>query len=213
MASQIVKIGCTFLCVACVVWLASSFGCQRGPDRVHPVKPSSSAAEDAIAMFDTNKDGMISGAELDKCPGLKFGLARLDPSRKGVTAEMIAKRIAAWKDSKLGKMSLCLQFSHNGKPLVDADVRLVPEKFLGPDMLQNAVATGKTEAGGSVMLTIPLKNPTDPAGVCPGYYRVEVTKKGLNIPAKYNTDTIFGMEVAIDVEELQQGSVQFKLEF
>jgi len=34
-------------------------------------------------------------------------------------------------------------------------------------------------------------------GVAPGFYRVEITKTGENIPAKYNTETSFDQEVAI----------------
>jgi len=41
-------------------------------------------------------------------------------------------------------------------------------------------------------------DPRVPAGVPLGFYRVEVSKAGENIPAKYNTDTTFGQEVAPD---------------
>ncbi len=71
-------------------------GCwNRGPDRVNPPKIDAVAAgQEAIKMYDTNHDGKISGAELDKCPDIKAALLQIDPSGKGeVTAEMITARI------------------------------------------------------------------------------------------------------------------------
>ena len=32
-------------------------------------------------------------------------------------------------------------------------------------------------------------------GLSPGFYRVEITKEGDNIPAKYNTATTLGLEI------------------
>ena len=61
-------------------------------------------------------------------------------------------------------------------------------------------ATGKTDQNGMAMLSIPTSGPGDPPGVAPGFYRVEITKDGEKIPAKYNTETIFGQEVALDAE-------------
>ena len=70
-----------------------SGGCQcPGARRVYPPKINPNAPADAIAMFDKNGDGKLSGDELDKCPGLKAALNRLDPAKTGaVTADMIAR--------------------------------------------------------------------------------------------------------------------------
>ncbi len=181
-------------------------GCPSGPGRVYPPGYNSSAGSDAIAAFDTNKDGKISGDELNKCPGLKAALARLDPSGKGeVTADMITARIQAWKNSKLGRMSYSCSVTYNGRPLAGAEVKLVPEKFLG-EYVKTAV--GKTDQNGMAMIS----TGDTPPGIAPGFYRVEITKDGLNIPAKYNTDTILGAEVAQDAQEIMEG-VRFNLSF
>ena len=45
----------------------------------------------------------------------------------------------------------------------------------------------------------------------PGFYRVEITK-GNEIPAKYNTETILGQEVAADVAGISSRLV-FELEY
>jgi beta-lactamase regulating signal transducer with metallopeptidase domain len=168
---------------------------------VAPAIDAKAAAAEAIRLFDTNNDGKISGAELDKCPGLKAAINQVDPTGKSeITAEMIAVRIKAWQDSKIARMSLACRVTHNGQPLVGAKVAFVPEKFLGPNV---KTATGKTDANGYALLSIPT-NPTpgnfDPPGVAPGFYRVEITKDGEPIPAKYNTETMFGQEAAHDAK-------------
>ena len=105
-------------------------------------------------------------------------------------------------------MSLRCMVTHNGEPLEGADVKFVPEKFLGPNM---KTATGVTDQNGVAMLTIPLDG-NSPPGVPPGFYRVEITKAGEKIPAKYNKETIFGQEVAIDAEGVRNG-IKFDLDY
>jgi hypothetical protein len=150
---------------------------------------------------DTNGDGKIAGAELDKHPGLKAAISRLDPSGKGqVTREMISTRIKAWDKSKLGGMAIGCTVTRNGKPLESATVKFVPEKFLGT---WSSTAAGETDKNGQARLSVPVPSdlPADmrpPPGVRLGFYRVEITKPGERIPAKYNTDTILGQEVAMD---------------
>jgi len=41
---------------------------------------------------------------------------------------------------------------------------------------------------------------------------VEITKPGEKIPAKYNTDTIFGQEIAIDAKGIMEG-IRYELEY
>jgi hypothetical protein len=189
--------------------LVVSLGCPRTPDRVYPPGISSSAGPDAVTMFDTNNDKKLEGAELDKCPGLKAALSKVDPANQGVTADMIAARIQAWKKSLVGRMSLSCRVTHNGQPLAGAEVTFVPEKFLGTKI---QVATGKTDPNGMAMLSAPPEKPRDPPGVPPGFYRVEITAPGLNIPAKYNTETTLGQEVALDAKGIQEG-ISFDLKF
>ena len=87
-------------------------GCNDG--RVYPPRiDAKKAGRLAMEMFDANKDGKLTGKELDKCPGLKAACTRsamapatVDPAGTGVTAEMITERIIAWQASRLGRMSL-----------------------------------------------------------------------------------------------------------
>ena len=72
-----------------------------------------------------------------------------------------------------------------------AKVTFVYEKFLGV----NVAGTGETGGGSIAQITVPLDSPTDPPGIPLGFYRIQVTMDGENIPAKYNTETTLGMMV------------------
>jgi hypothetical protein len=193
--------------------LAVSVGCPHTPDRIYPspINASASGAK-AIELYDTNKDGKLTGAELDKCPGLKAAITKVDPGKEGVTAEAITNRIKAWQNSRLGRMSLACTVTRNGKPFGGAVVKFIPEKFLGLDD-PKWIATGNSDQNGMVMISVPTSGQReDPPGVPPGFYRVEVTKAGLNVPAQYNTETTLGQEVANDAVGIMEG-IRFDLKF
>jgi hypothetical protein len=185
--------------------------CSNRPPRLRP--PAINATEAgarAVAMFDADKNGSISGAELDKCPGLKAAIARLDAGGQGVTAEAIAARIKDWQESKAGRLAFACIVTRNGAPLADAEVKFVPEPFLGSNM---PVAVGKTDKNGMARISIPTSGEQyDQPGVPPGFYRVEITLADGSIPSKYNTETILGQEVAIDSGVLQN-DIRLDLQF
>jgi hypothetical protein len=184
-------------------------GMKRGT-RVRPpeIDPVATGAK-AIEMFDTDKDGKIDGEELDKCPGLKVAIDQVDPGHTGITAEQIAKRIRMWQKTKLGRMSLRCSVIRNGEPLAGAEVKFVPEPFLGENMPQ---AGGKTDENGNAMLSVPMAGSSDLPGVPPGFYRVEITKAGVEIPEQYNRKTILGQEVALDAKGIMEG-IRFNVDF
>ena len=183
-------------------------GCPRRPERIHPPSINASeAGKKAIEMFDANKDGKLSGEEFDKCPGLKSALAKIDANGTGeVTADMLTARIEAWQKSKLGRMSFSCQVTRNGQPFAGAEVKFVPEKYLGEKV---PVAEGITDKNGMAMINIPGAKPP---GIAPGLYRVEITKAGMDIPAKYNTETVLGQEIASDAQDIQQG-ISYNIKF
>ncbi len=187
----------------------AGFGCwDRGPSRVYPPGIDSAAASKALQEFDTNKDGFIDGAELDKVPGLKAALKEVDTNKDGkISADEINARIGAWKDSKLGRMPVSCRVTHNGQPLAGATVSFEPEKFLGDQL---TVGSGTTNAAGMAKITAVWKEGLP--GVGPGFYRVKVTKTGENIPAKYNTETTLGQEVANDAHGIREGII-FDLQY
>lgn len=185
------------------ITLLAVSGCSKRPKRLHPPGVSRTAASDAMQQYDTNGDGQIAGEELDKAPALKAAIEQLDTSGDdAVSADEIAARLKSWKDSKMGRMSLSCTVRRRGQPLQGVTVTFEPEKFLGSETLP---ATGQTDQYGMAMLSIPTTGPNDPAGVAPGFYLVRITASGADIPANYNTETIFGQEVAADAANINEG--------
>jgi hypothetical protein len=190
-------------------------GC--GGDRGDPYWPpridAVAAGRAAIAEYDTNGDGKISGAELDRCPGVKAAIHQIDPSGNGaVTSETIKARIQAWRDSKLGRMFVKCRVVHNGRPVPSAEVKFVPEEFLGPIV---PTASGTTDKNGVAIMSY-RRVAGEPPGVAPGFYRIEIIKRGANIPAKYNTESILGLEIAMDADWMAKCAgkpIEFDLDY
>ena len=191
--------------VVCLGVLAGG-GCSRGPSRIHPPAIDASAAGRlAIEQYDTDGDGLIKNAELNKAPALKAAIDNLDTNEDGgVSAEEIAARVEAWQESKTGKMALSCTVTYRGRPLQGATVKFVPEKFLGDEI---QTAAGETDEFGRAALSVPPDPdvPGDVRGVQCGLYRVEITKQDTKIPAMYNTETILGQEVAYDCKDIRRG--------
>ncbi len=182
----------------------AGWGCwDRGSPRVYPPKFDSAAGQKAVEQY---------GDKLDKVPSLVSAGRALDTNGDGkITAEKINARIQAWRDSNLGRLPVRCKITHGGEPLAHATVVFEPEKFLGPDA---KAGTGTTDAAGFCSIVAPSDNPSDPPNtMVPGFYRVKVTKEGENIPAKYNTETILGQEVASDSPKLRAGMLTFELEY
>jgi hypothetical protein len=203
MSFRFLSVSALFMC------FVITLGCSRGPSRIHPPAINASAAgKQAVEMY--GKDGVIAGENLDKCPALKAALAQIDTTGdKTITAEKITARIKAWQNSKLGRTAFSCTVLRNGQPLAGAEVKFVPEKFLGENMKE---ASGKTDANGVAMISIPVTDRKDPPGIAPGFYRVEITKAGDNIPATYNTNSIFGQEIALDAAGMREG-VKYNLKY
>ena len=179
------------------------------PNRIiPPAIDAEKAGKLALEKYDTNHDGKIDGKELDAAPAIRAAMDTIDANNDGaVTAEEITARVKAWQASKIGRMAFSCKVTYKDQPLDGAEVRFIPEEFLGSNL---PAATGKTDANGMAMISVPLKDDLPP-GVPPGLYRVEITKPGLDIPAKYNRETTLGQEVALEAKNLQTG-VHFDLQ-
>ena len=92
----------------------------------------------------------------------------------------------------MGRATFPVPVTHNGAPLVGAKVRLVPESFLGSALQPGE---GTTDERGIAIVSTPPRYAADVPGLSPGFYRVEITKEGDSIPAKYNTATTLGLEI------------------
>lgn len=175
-------------------------GCSSSPPRLVPPTLNSAAGTAAIKQYDTNGDGGLTAAELDKSPPLKSSMTRLDKDRDGrLTAAEIDERIQQWQQTRVALTSVAPTIRLDGKPLTDAQVTLLPEPFLGESI---EPAAGKTNDRGISRLRI--SDRPDGAGVRIGFYRVRISKtvNGKEIvPARYNTQTEIGLEIATDVFE------------
>jgi hypothetical protein len=197
MTQRLVNFG--LMALSAVLFL-TQIGCMGEPPRIEaPYINADDAGQEAIKQFDANHDGKISGTEFDKAPSLLMSitLGNFNTTKdKGITAADITGRIKAWQATKAGRCGgITCTITRNGKPLGGADVKFVPEKFLGDKLPEGS---GKTGSDGVALITVPLIGTDDAPGLPPGFYRVEVTMPDGSIPAKYNTQTIFGDEIYPD---------------
>jgi hypothetical protein len=174
-----------------------------------PVGSPQAAAAAALAQYDTNHDGSIAGPELDKSPGLKSALPSMDADRDGkLSAAEIAARLSKYRSDEIPTFPFLCQVMLDGRPLAGAEVRVVPEPFLGD---QVKPASGMTDADGGASLKI--EGAAD-HGVHCGLFVVQISKKDAagkeTVPAKYNTQSTLGQEVARDVRAIEDG-VTFNL--
>jgi hypothetical protein len=148
-------------------------------------------ADAILPKLDTNGDGLIDQRELNTAPGLAAGARRIDSDRDGkLSRDELAARFAKYRDRQLGLTSKEFRVTHNGRPLVGAEVRLVPEFFLN-DVIEPA--TGTTIGQGIVRPSV-AGQPM--ALLAPGYYRVEVTSPSGKLAPMFNSATNLGVEVS-----------------
>lgn len=203
--------------VAICAALLAGWGCSGAPTRIVPLEIDATAAgQEAMKQYDKNGDGKIAGDELDKAPSLKAAIAQIDTSgSKTITAEKITARILKWQESKVGRMNLTCRVSrkkgNTDEPLEGVTVTFEPEKFLGSNM---PTCSGVTDKRGTAQILERKVGPDEDQEqfrVPPGFYLVRLTKAGLNIPAKYNTQTTLGAEVSPD--SANYGGTNFVLDF
>jgi hypothetical protein len=210
--------GLVFLALA-AVYLS---GC--GPKVVRPPSIPSGAGERAIAKYDANKDGSLDYQELAKAPGLRAAVPMIKKMVKPrhpapdasqlqtakISAADIDARIDEWKKRGTGRIKIMCLVKRKGssEPVAGAEVKFVPEDFLGNELPSGA---GTTDAKGYANI-VPSSGKDASLGMCPGFYRVEITKGG-EIPAKYNTTTELGQEVAVDALGVTTGGIIFELSY
>jgi hypothetical protein len=182
--------------------LLGSAGCDTGAAPVVAPKIASDAPRKAIELYDADKNGYLDAQELEKSPSLRVVFA----GSSKVTEQDIAALLAKWKEAKVGRELFDIHLMHNHRPLADATVTLVPESFVGSEI---PTAVGKTDRTGRATPSVPAYAAERVPGVSPGFYRIEITKDGENIPAKYNTATILGGVVP----EAETAKWDFDLEY
>ena len=179
-------------------------GCGGGPARV-PVAAvdAGGVAAALVARVDADGDGGLSAAECDAVPGIARTIAQYDTDADGrITPEEIAARIRKWQATRVARVACSFPVTLDGRPLVDASVRLEPE----PEFAAQAPpAAGRTDATGRVAATA-----GDLPGVPPGLYRVVVEHERLAKLPRYNSATTLGIQVAPDDPGMMTLSIDLK---
>jgi len=191
-------------------------GCSRRPRRVEPPHvDAAAAAGQAIAAYDTDGDGSLAGAELDRAPALRAAMPRVDtaPQDGEITAGEITALIRQWQERRLALIPVGCKVTLDGRALAGATVTLEPEPFLGSALQP---ASGSTSANGTTGLSIAQSLLPQPTlhGVYCGLYKVRISQKRNGkerIPAKYNTETTLGCEIAMGARGLDTGVLSFDL--
>jgi len=186
------------------------------PRRVEaPSIDAAAAAARAIEIYDRDGDGMIGGTELDAVPVFKYQpvMARVDKNGDGkVSKDEIKARIIEWQESKVGLMSYACKVVYKTadrpRPVALQGARVVyePEPFLGKYV---KAAKGTTGPGGMASVGIP---DIEFQACQVGYYKVRITHDTIKIPAKYNTKTTLGDEIAQDAAAGEESDRVFELE-
>ncbi|WP_148074729.1 EF-hand domain-containing protein [Bythopirellula goksoeyrii] len=188
------------LLVICNLALA---GCSSGPTAIRPVDiDADQAGDQAIEFYDKDGDGTLNVDELAAVPGVLKYLDKYDQNADGlVSGDEITERVELWDDQAMGIRTLDVEVTIGARPLQGAEVRFVPESYLGDGP---KVASGTTDSKGFAKISVAVDELPDDLrkarmrGLFGGTYKIEVTHPTLKVPATYNTETTLGEEVARD---------------
>lgn len=178
-----------------LLFVPCAIGCFGGPSRVEAPKWDVDAITEAcMQQTDEDGDGFVTKSEAkSNAPGLAYALQQLDTDNdKQLSVEEIRQRFQDLADSKTGVQGFSVRLTYKGRPMRQADLRLVPEPFL-EGIVEEAEGQISDEYTGAASFDIPGD---EYYGVRPGMYRIEVRSSDVNIPAKYNDETTLGVEVA-----------------
>jgi len=185
-------------------------GCS-GTNRLELPDYPAKAGQAAIDAYDTNGDGALGGDELSQAPGLAASLSHVDADGDGrLTAEEIENRIQHWREVDIAQVGVPCEVTLDGAPLANARIEFDPEPFLGPKVKPARGTTGPTGGAAISMSAEDLDDVRFPGVAC-GWYKIRVTSDDQPIPARYNTDTTLGCEVALNTHWTTPGVILLQL--
>ena len=169
-------------------------GCSGKPARIRPPDVDADAAADAaLEQMDKNQDGQLDDAELGASPGLVYVKAAYDGDQNGsLSRDEVAAGLRRWTEGDAGAVVVSYIVQMDGRAFPGAQVRAVPEPFLG-DAIKPA--TGDHGYLAVAPEDRPANAPNLPL-ILPGLYRIEITHPSRTVPAKYNSQTTLGLEVS-----------------
>lgn len=187
--------------------------CSSAPTRLAaPSFNSGAAGVAAVAAYDKNSNGKIELVEMS--PALKVCVKDKSSGNPhdvdgdgALNAAEITARIDSYLQDRIGLTIAPCVITLDKNPLSGATVTFVPEPFLA-DTIQPA--SGTTDSAGMVVPKVEGKT-----GLLPGLYKIEISKKDASgketLPAKYNTQTELGREIAQGIESLRGGTILIDL--
>jgi hypothetical protein len=170
-------------------------GCTSDATRLYeaavPKYDPDAVARAALAEFDKNGNGTLEPGEVQACPALAGAFAAIDANGdRRLSADELRKRVEAYAASPTGSVEVGCLVRLDGQPLGGATITFVPEPCMGSVLKP---AAGTTDADGTCA-TYQLDGKTH-RGIAPGLYKIQVTKDGAAIPARFNSQTTLGREV------------------
>ena len=180
-------------------------GCNRGPAPMKaPTWAPDVLADAAMKQLDKNSDGQLSKEELAAAPGLLYAASQpgVDQNSDGkLSRDEVLARFQGYVESRVAFRPFQVEVLLGGRPIPDAEVRMVPESFLG-DTIPTATATTGADGRGYMV------SEGSPEFVRIGMYRVEVSAPNAKLPAKMN----LGVEVSPYTDpKLHGGLARFNL--
>lgn len=175
-------------------------GCSGRPARVVAPRIDPVAVTEAVFQAaDEDRDGGLRGGEQRTVPAIAAAAERLDGDADGaVSREELSRWLTAVRDARIAITRFEMTISQRRRPLANAQVRLVPEPFMGGEV---QAAEGTTDADGAVLVTIPgAKYP----GVNCGLYRVAITGTGNDgkpLGERFASASTFGVAVGAGLPE------------
>lgn len=178
-------------------------GCSSKPAAVQGVDIDIPAVcTNLIDLHDADQDGMLSEEELSSTPPLSMCFKKMDTDNDdNVSRDELQARFLKVFNPKCGMIGASCRVTNNGRPLSGATVHFIPAEYLMLERSTMPIASGITSAQGVAQMEIhpdyiPAGVPKIRGLVRPGFYLVDVTRAGANIPAKYNAATTLGVEVS-----------------
>ena len=183
--------------VLAVILFVVVAGCDRTPKIARAQYDPEKSANEAMAIYDADKNGKIDATEMKKSPALVHGLANIDSDRDQCIDETELKTaLEAYRSSNVWLRDLSVEVVRKGKPVEGVEVSLIPEMFLTGRIKP---AVGITDAKGRAE----LKTEGQPyPGVQLGLFRGVLSRKDAagkeTLPAKFNVETTLGWEIRPD---------------
>ena len=179
---QPIHFAATSMLVACV---AGCGGSSRGAAVRPPEVDAAASARRALEQYDQDRNGRLSATELQACPAIYQRRERYDSDGDG---EISGAELSDYFDKMYaqgaGLVEVTCIVRQNGRPLTGAQVRLIPEEFLG-GVVQPATAL--TDARGAATPAIAADHLPDRLRnlrmMQVGIYRVEISHPSLTSPS------------------------------